>query len=132
MLPELYTSPLLAHINNILRVQPLDEALKKRAMNTLSSTLNANDHKFVDLHQKNPTYITLKKKQEVIEKTIEHLNVYHSSDLNLSLMTVGMVSKKIDDAVGQMKGLRRNLQKIRDNFVSHASIATNKDETTDI
>jgi len=45
-------------------------------------------------------YIALKNQQDGVEKTIEHLSMHNFSNLNSSVVVVGMVSKKIDDAVG--------------------------------
>ena len=98
----------LNRIINVLGTQLLDEAVNSsKVLKTLSSILNANQSRCVSLHQNSPAYTALKKQQDVVEKMINHLSVHHCFNLNASEVTVGMVNKKIYDAMGQVKGLRR-------------------------
>ena len=98
----------LTRVINVLRAQLLDEtANNNNALSTLNSMLNANQSELIDLHQNNPAYNALKKQQDIVEKTIEHLSVHLCSNLNPSVVAVGMASKTIEDAVGQVKGLMR-------------------------
>lgn len=73
---------------------------------------------FDNLHKNNPAYSSLRKQQEIIEHAIEHLTVTHYNELNTSVVAVGHVSKRFGEAVGQVKGLRRQVQEIRENLAN--------------
>ena len=108
----------LTRVIDVLGAQSLDKDSNNcgdatKSLNTGVNNLNDNplvqNDALDDLHQNNPAYTALRKQQDIIEKAIEHLSVNHCSDLNSSVVAVGMVSKKFDDAVGQEKGLRKQV-----------------------
>jgi len=66
----------------------------------------------------------LRKQQEVVDQAIEHLTIVHYNDLNSSVVAVGHVSKRFGDAVGHVKGLRKQVQEIRENL-ANASVGGN-------
>lgn len=108
----------LTRVIDVLGAQSLDKSNNNggdatKPLNTGANNLNDNplvqNDAFDELHQNNLAYTALRKQQDIIEKAIEHLSVNHCSDWNLSVVAVRMVSKKFDDAVGQVKGLRRQV-----------------------
>jgi len=73
---------------------------------------------FDNLHKNNPAYLSLKRQQKVVDDAIEHLAIHHCSDLNASVVAVGKVSKQFGDAVGHVRGLRAQVQEIRENLAN--------------
>jgi hypothetical protein len=78
------------------------------------------DHKayFDQLHKNNPAYTSLRKQQQVVEEAIEHLSLAHYKDLNASVVAVGQVSRRFGEAVDQVKGLRAQVQEIREHLAN--------------
>jgi len=78
------------------------------------------DHKayFDNLHKNNPAYTSLRKQQQVVEEAIEHLSLVHYKDLNASVVAVGQVSRRFGEAVDQVKGLRAQVQEIREHLTN--------------
>lgn len=78
------------------------------------------DHKayFDQLHKNNPAYTSLRKQQQVVEEAIEHLSLVHYKDLNASVVAVGQVSRRFGEAVDQVKGLRAQVQEIREHLAN--------------
>ncbi len=73
---------------------------------------------FDNMHKNNPAYSSLRKQQEIIDQAIEHLTETHYHELNTSVVAVGHVSKRFGEAVGHVKGLRRQVQEIRENLAN--------------
>lgn len=72
------------------------------------------------VHKNNPAYNALKKQQVIVEEAIEHLTLNHYADLNASVVAVGKVSQRFGDAVGQVQGLKMQVQEMREHL-THAS-----------
>ena len=87
---------------------------------------------FDNMHKNNPAYSSLRKQQEIIEQAIEHLTVTHYNELNTSVVAVGHVSKRFGEAVGQVKGLRRQVQEIRENLANASVGGAPGKMTTDL
>jgi hypothetical protein len=75
------------------------------------------------LHRNNPAYNALKKQQNIVEDAIEHLSLNHYADLNASVVAVGKVSQRFGDVVGQVQGLKMQVQEIREHL-TNASVST--------
>lgn len=73
---------------------------------------------FDQLHKNNPAYTSLRKQQKAVEDGIEHLSLVHYKDLNASVVAVGQVSNRFGEAVGQVKGLRAQVQEIREHLAN--------------
>lgn len=63
---------------------------------------------------KNAAYKELKEQQRVIEGAIEHLAMMHAQDLNGSVVQVGRVARQFNDAVGQVRHLRKQVKEIQE------------------
>ncbi len=116
----------LPRVIDVLGAQLLDtndSNINSGLLNTTVSTFNlpsTSHHQshFDNLHKNNPAYSSLRKQQEIVEQAIEHLTVEHYSDLNSSVVAVGHVSRRFGEAVGHVKGLRRQVQEIRENLAN--------------
>ncbi|CAJ1953980.1 unnamed protein product [Cylindrotheca closterium] len=67
-----------------------------------------------DYNQKNRAYKQLKEQQQVVEDAIEHLALMHCQDLNGSVVQVGRVARQFDDAVSQVRHLRKQVKEIQE------------------
>jgi len=112
----------LTRVIDVLGSQLLDSSNEETADQYNIPSHQYHKTTFDNLHKNNPAYTALRNQQDVVERAIEHLSIHHCSDLNSSVVAVGKASKKFDEAVGQVKGLRRQVQAIRENLASHASI----------
>lgn len=63
---------------------------------------------------KNPAYRNLKEQQQVVEEAIEHLALIHCADLNGSVVQVGRVARQFNDAVSQVRHLRKQVKEIQE------------------
>eukprot|EP00980_Cylindrotheca_fusiformis_P023210 scaffold10220_cov148-Cylindrotheca_fusiformis.AAC.8 len=63
---------------------------------------------------KNTAYKELKEQQRVIEDAIEHLALMHAQDLNGSVVQVGRVARQFNDAVSQVRHLRKQVKEIQE------------------
>lgn len=113
----------LLDVNDDYRKDALSNKVITATSNQSSNNFNLpseSHHKshFDNLHKNNPAYSSLRKQQEIIEHAIEHLTVTHYNELNTSVVAVGHVSKRFGEAVGQVKGLRRQVQEIRENLAN--------------
>lgn len=61
-----------------------------------------------------------------MEESIDHLSLVHYKDLNASVVAVGQVSKRFGEAVGQVQGLRAQVQEIREHL-ANANVGTTPD-----
>ena len=62
----------------------------------------------------NPAYRDLKRQQEVVEQAIEHMAMMYCSDLNGSVIKVGQVARRFNEAVSTVRSLRRQVKDIQD------------------
>ena len=62
----------------------------------------------------NPAYQVLKRQQQVVEEAIEHLALIHCADLNGSVVQVGRVARQFQDAVTQVRQLRKQVKEIQE------------------
>lgn len=62
----------------------------------------------------NPAYRDLKRQQEVVEQAIEHMAMMYCSDLNGSVIKVGQVARRFNEAVSTVRSLRRQVRDIQD------------------
>lgn len=126
--PDFFKDPqqfrALPRVIDVLGAQLLDANDNNELQNTTITTSynlpSVSHHKtHVDnLHKNNPAYSSLRKQQEIVEQAIEHLTLTHYSELNSSVVAVGHVSKRFGEAVGHVKGLRRQVQEIRENLAN--------------
>jgi hypothetical protein len=63
---------------------------------------------------KNSAYKELKEQQRIIEDAIEHLALMHAQDLNGSVVQVGRVARQFNDAVSQVRHLRKQVKEIQE------------------
>ena len=77
---------------------------------------------FIRYFGKDRNISTLRKQQDEIKKMVKYMNVHHYSYLKLSVMAMGMVNTKRDNAVDQVKGYRGQVKKIKENLTIHAGI----------
>ena len=112
----------LPRVIDILGAQllELDPSLAFTGASAPKPNLSQVDHQahFDNLHKNNPAYSSLRKQQNTIEQAIEHLSLVHYKDLNASVVAVGQVSKRFGEAVGQVKGLRAQVQEIREHLAN--------------
>ncbi len=66
----------------------------------------------------------------MVEEAIEHLSLVHYKDLNASVVAVGQVSTRFGEAVGQVKGLRAQVQEIREHLANASVGAAGAEATT--
>jgi hypothetical protein len=78
------------------------------------------------VHKNNPAYNALKKQQGIVEKAIEHLTLNHYADLNASVVAVGKVSQRFGDAVGQVQGLKMQVQEMREHLTQASSVGIHR------
>lgn len=67
-----------------------------------------------DYNKKNSAYKQLKEQQQVVEDAIEHLALMHCQDLNGSVVQVGRVARQFNDAVSQVRHLRKQVKEIQE------------------
>ena len=71
-----------------------------------------------DTHDRNPAYLSLRKQRTVVEDAIEYLAENHCADLNSSAARAGTAARRFGEAVDVVRGLRRQVDDIRDNLSS--------------
>uniref|UniRef100_A0A7S4S8A6 Exocyst complex component Sec8 n=2 Tax=Ditylum brightwellii TaxID=49249 RepID=A0A7S4S8A6_9STRA len=71
---------------------------------------------FETLHKNNPAYLAMRRQQEVVEDSIEHMAVNHCADLNSSVVAVGKVARQFNDAVSKVRSLRRQVRDVKDSL----------------
>lgn len=64
--------------------------------------------------KKNSAYKQLKEQQQCVEDAIEHLALMHCQDLNGSVVQVGRVARQFNDAVSQVRHLRKQVKEIQE------------------
>jgi len=63
--------------------------------------------------QHNPTYLALKRQQDIVEDAIEYMATRHCADLNQSVVAVGKVARELTSAVDQVQSLRRQVRDVK-------------------
>lgn len=63
---------------------------------------------------RNPAYRELKRQQHVVEEAIEHMALMYCADLNGSVIQVGQVSRRFNEAQSMVRSLRRQVRDIQD------------------
>jgi hypothetical protein len=78
---------------------------------------------------KNSAYKELKEQQKVIEDAIEHLALTHCQDLNGSVVQVGSVARQFNDAVTQVRSLRKQVKEIQETLGAGNTSSTKEQGT---
>jgi len=110
---------------DILGAQLLESDAMSQGGENSNGNSNAHHAGGLSYMNNNPAYGSLKKQQQSVEEAIEHLSLVHYRDLNASVVAVGHVSKRFGEAVGQVKGLRAQVQEIREQLANASVGNTN-------
>jgi hypothetical protein len=97
----------LHRVIDVLGLQLIDDAATTQSGVTTGSVL-AN----------NPAYRDLQRQQEVVEEAIEHMAMMYCTELNGSVIRVGQVARKFNEAVSTVRTLRRQVRDIQDTIGS--------------
>lgn len=62
----------------------------------------------------NPAYRDLQRQQVVVEEAIEHMSMMYCADLNGSVIQVGQVARRFNEAVSTVRSLRRQVRDIQE------------------
>ena len=93
----------LQRVIDVLGLQLIDDAASTHSGVTAGSVLGSN-----------PAYRDLQRQQEVVEEAIEHMAMRYCSDLNGSVIRVGQVARRFNEAVSTVRSLRRQVRDIQD------------------
>ena len=74
----------------------------------------------------NPAYRDLKRQQKVVEEAIEHMSMMYCTDLNGSVIRVGQVARKFNEAVSTVRSLRRQVRDIQDTIGTSSGSSANE------
>lgn len=66
----------------------------------------------------NPAYRDLQRQQDVVEEAIEHMAMAYCTELNGSVIRVGQVARRFNEAVSTVRTLRRQVRDIQDTIGS--------------
>jgi len=112
----------LHRVIDILGMQLLDSADGQQQQQQQQAR-QASSADFDSIHRNNPAYVALKQQQVIVDEAIEHMAVYHCSDLNSSVVAVGKVSRQFNDASNRVRTLRRQVRDIKDSLGTGDSAA---------
>jgi hypothetical protein len=95
----------LQRVIDVLGLQLIDDAA------TVQSGAGPGKNNALD---DNPAYRDLKRQQNVVEEAIEHMSMMYCTDLNGSVIRVGQVARRFNEAVSTVRSLRRQVRDIQD------------------
>jgi hypothetical protein len=109
---DLFDDPKRFHTLNrvidVLGLQLIDDAATVHSGATGSGSVLAS----------NPAYRDLQRQHGVVEEAIEHMAMRYCADLNGSVIQVGQVARRFNEAVSTVRTLRRQVRDIQDTIGS--------------
>jgi len=94
----------LQRVIDVLGLQLIDDAASTHSGLTNAGSVLGN----------NPAYRELKRQQKVVEEAIEHMAMMYCSELNGSVIRVGQVARRFNEAVTTVRSLRKQVKEIQD------------------